>query len=157
VQVQGDAHLAVPKPLAGDLGMDAAREEMRCVGVAQVVEADARQPRFGYLPNPFMRETVRLDGLTIGLGHDESVVRYADAETKKALGLLDPVRPQFGGHRSPTSLPCGSGQTSAVCSGRLPWFARQTALPKSADAVGRRASIEELRPLLAVARRRRPG
>src|SRR5262249_60732328 len=98
VPVDSDARVAVPEPFAGDLGVYAARQQMGRMGVAQVVIADARQAGLGDLPNPFMREAVRLDGSTIGLGYDESVVRYTDAKAEKALGLFNPVRPQFGGH-----------------------------------------------------------
>src|SRR5262249_19188447 len=86
------------EPFAGDLGMYAARQQMRCVGVAQVVIANARQARLTYLANPFMGEAVRLDGPAIRLRHDESVVRDADAKAEKTLRLFNPVRPQLGGH-----------------------------------------------------------
>ena len=41
IEVQGDADLGMAQPLAGDLGMDARGQQMRCVGVAQIVEAQA--------------------------------------------------------------------------------------------------------------------
>jgi hypothetical protein len=43
VKVQRDPDLAVPEPRARHFGMDAARKQVRRMGVAQVMEANARQ------------------------------------------------------------------------------------------------------------------
>jgi len=40
IQVQCNPDLGMPKPLAGNLGMHAALQHMRCVGVTQIVEAN---------------------------------------------------------------------------------------------------------------------
>src|SRR5262249_3412274 len=38
--IEGDADLAVAQALAGDLGMHARGQQVRCMGVAKIVEAD---------------------------------------------------------------------------------------------------------------------
>jgi len=43
VKVERDPDLAVAEPLTRHLGMDAARKQMCSVGVAQIMEANARQ------------------------------------------------------------------------------------------------------------------
>src|SRR5262249_46901154 len=129
------------EPFAGDLGMYAARQQMRCVGVAQVVIANARQARLTYLANPFMGEAVRLDGPAIRLRHDESVVRDADAKAEKTLRLVQPGVRAARQSPSPTWLRSGTCRTWAAYSECPPWSARQSALPQFVGAPDRHASI----------------
>jgi hypothetical protein len=60
IKIERDADLGVPEALAGDLGVNARREQVGRVGMAQVVEADPRQVAVLEQPRPFMRETARL-------------------------------------------------------------------------------------------------
>ena len=43
VEVQRDPDLAVAEPLTRHFGMDAARKQMRGVGMSQIMKANARQ------------------------------------------------------------------------------------------------------------------
>jgi hypothetical protein len=59
------------------------------VGVPEVVVADTGE---GGLTD------LALQGRAIGLGDHKRIVRYANPEAEKPLGLRNPVRPQLGGH-----------------------------------------------------------
>jgi len=61
-----------------------------CVSVSQIVEANARQ-RLVVRQQlmPLVGDGSRLQGTTIRLRNDKSLVRQGNAEHEKLLGLLD--------------------------------------------------------------------
>ena len=61
----------MPKPFAGDLGVNAGGQQMRGVGVAQIVEPNARQLLDGKQSDPFVRDASRLQRAAIDLCHHE--------------------------------------------------------------------------------------
>jgi hypothetical protein len=76
VEVERNPHLAVPQPLAGDLRMDAGRQQMGSHGrVSEVVKADTGRGGRREEAHPLLSEAVRLQRRSVGLGHDEVVLR----------------------------------------------------------------------------------
>jgi len=86
VKVKRDPDLAVAQPLARHLGVNAARKQVRGVGVAQVVEANARQAAIaGKKADPFLAEAVRAHGRAVLLRDHEIILRHALAELQQLL------------------------------------------------------------------------
>jgi hypothetical protein len=56
IQIECDANLAMPEPFAGNLGVNAGRQHVSCVGMAQVVKPDAGQGGTADEPDPFVRD-----------------------------------------------------------------------------------------------------
>src|SRR5438552_4188619 len=98
VKVQRDPDLAMPEALADDLRMHSRGQHVSCVGMAQIMEADAGQGACRSQPNPFVSEAIRLYRLAVRLGYHERLVRWPHADSQKLLGLCNPVRPEFGHH-----------------------------------------------------------
>jgi hypothetical protein len=76
IDVKRDSDLRVPQPFARDLGVDSRGEQVRCMGVPEVVKANPGQrlvPRQQQVP--LMGDGPRLEGLPIGLGNDKCFIR----------------------------------------------------------------------------------
>jgi hypothetical protein len=94
------------KPLLGDLGMHAPRQQMSCMAVPQIVEAHSRQLGAGIEASEFVSEAIRLERLTVGLGYHEHIIRLRQAKLQQFLGLARLVPAQLlDGKRSQRHRP----------------------------------------------------
>ena len=69
-----------PEAFAGHLRVNAAREQVGRMGVAEIMEADARQSRPARSCLPCVRQASRLERLTVLPRIDEGGVLLPDAE-----------------------------------------------------------------------------
>ena len=70
-------------------------QQVRCVGVAQVMEAVSWQSGPTDQPDPFVGNPGWLHHSTIRMGADEMILRQPHAELQEALGLFNPMDAQF--------------------------------------------------------------
>jgi len=80
VEIERDSDLAMPQPLARDLGMNAGREHVRRVAVAKIVEANPLQAASGEEIRKDARQCVRLERGSVRLHDDVVIIGQPDAE-----------------------------------------------------------------------------
>ena len=61
------------------------------MGVAKIMEANARQFRIGYQPAPFERKALRLQWQAVRACDNERVVSDPDPDSQQRLRLCDPM------------------------------------------------------------------
>src|SRR4051812_41889355 len=95
VEVERDPNLAVAQSFAGDLGVDASREHVGCVRVAEIVQPYALQAAHLQEGRERVREAIRLRWRAIGLHDDMMIRRNSDTNAQQRLRLFDTVPAQF--------------------------------------------------------------
>src|SRR4051794_821664 len=94
------------EPLAGDLRMDAARQQVSRMRVPEIVQPDATQAAARYQLLPFVGQAAGLDRLAVRARHNERIRREPNAQAEQLLRLSRPMGLQLGddgrgeGHRS---------------------------------------------------------
>ena len=98
IEVKRDSNLGMPKAFARDLRVNAARQQMRSVGVASVMKSDAWKLCSGNCEHPRAGQATGLDRLTVLSRVDEGVIGLPYAEPEEFFSLLQTMRSKLFGN-----------------------------------------------------------
>ncbi len=95
IEVESNTDCRVPEAFAGNLGMDPGRQELRGVGVPQVVETDMGQGGLADEPGPFVGQRSGLQRASIDLRDNEGIFIRPDTKLQLLLTLIRLVLSEF--------------------------------------------------------------